>query len=79
MYSKNMSDKSLDEALNELSLIDQSNKPTGSDREPITIWVTKECKNKYDITQNLTSKKFGKKLREIVMIAIDKTAAKISA
>lgn len=40
----------------------------------ITIWVPDEYKDKYDLLQARSNKVFGKKVKEIVKLAIDKVA-----
>lgn len=47
-----------------------------TDAVPITIWLPKEYKIRYDKLQQKSSRRFCKKLRELFMMAIDKTEAK---
>lgn len=42
------------------------------DRAAITIWVPTEKKEKYESLQGRTRRKFGKKLKEIVIKSIDR-------
>lgn len=44
----------------------------------ITLWVTEEYKTKYDFLQQKSGRQFCKKLRELMLAAIDKAAVKVS-
>jgi hypothetical protein len=67
--------KSLDDVLNDFSV--EPTQPAG-DYTTITLWVHKDYKARYDELQKKTSRRFCKKLRELIMIAIDTTQAKAS-
>lgn len=43
--------------------------PTGL---PLTLWLTVEYKEKYDSLQELSKRKFGKFLKEVIKKSIDK-------
>lgn len=44
----------------------------------VTIWLSPEYKAKYDRLQEVSQRRFVKKLRELVQLAIDKTEARAS-
>lgn len=67
--------KSLDEVLGDF---EQTEEETWGPRKPITIWIPESYKIKYDKIQDKSSRRFCKKLRELVLIAIDKTDLKAS-
>lgn len=64
-----MTDVNTDVEEFDLSKIDTS---MGHDRRPITIWVRPETKDKYDMIQKLSCKKFAKHLRGLVTRSIEK-------
>lgn len=72
-----MKHTSLDEILGDFNptATEKSNLKEGG---PVTIWLTPDYKARYDQLQAKSGKKFIKKLREIVRVAIDVTEAKVS-
>jgi hypothetical protein len=60
----------LDSLFNDLDY-EFTEKVSSNDRMPITLWVPKEYHTKYERIQELSHKKFGKKLKEIVKQSID--------
>ena len=64
-------DKSLDSILASFEIADLET----ADREgskPITIWVPTKVQQKYESLQEKSRRKFGKKLKEVVINSIDK-------
>lgn len=53
----------------ESNLTDNHDTPS---RQAITIWVPDEYKAKYDKLQEITKRKFGKLVKEVVKKSIDK-------
>lgn len=51
---------------------DISEKPQSTQRQSITIWIPEEYKAKYELLQGKTRQRFGKKLKEVVKMSIDK-------
>jgi hypothetical protein len=43
------------------------------ERKPLTLWIPADYKEKYESLQNQSKRKFGKALREIVKISIDRS------
>lgn len=70
-----MSEKSLDDVLNNFEM---TTKEASGDKKPITFWIPENYKIKYDDIQKKSNSTFGKKIRELVLIAIDKTSEKTS-
>jgi len=60
--------KNFDEILSEVNAVDEST----AGYKAITIWVPGEYKGKFDEIQKRTSRKFSRKAREILMVAIDR-------
>ena len=50
----------------------------GRETCPITFWLPKEHKEKYDMLQKKTRKQFGKALKEVLMHSISIKAEKAS-
>lgn len=48
------------------------------DKKPITQWLPVEYKQKYDELQSKTKSRFGKKIQEMIMKAIDLVDEKAS-
>jgi hypothetical protein len=44
--------------------------------KPLTVWVPNETKEMYDTIQNNSGFEFSKRLREIIILAIEKTASR---
>lgn len=44
--------------------------------KPVTIWLPVDYKNKFDTLQKSTKRKFGKKIKELVIRSIDKVDSK---
>lgn len=42
-----------------------------TDGTPLTIWVTKDDKKRYDEVQKLSDRRFSKALRRIIVAALD--------
>lgn len=73
-----MNKKSLDEILSDFnpkSTLQKSNLKSGG---PVTIWLPKEYKSRYDELQKTSDRRFCKKIRELIQAAIDMTEAKAS-
>jgi hypothetical protein len=48
------------------------------DRAPITIWVPKPYKARYDQLQSASGRRFNKTVREILLAAIEKAEGRAS-
>ena len=57
------------------SLLDNEAEPA-AESEPLTIVVQSTYKLKFDELQDRTGKKFGKKLKELIYLAIDRALEK---
>lgn len=70
-----MKEKSLDEILEGFDVNDvvRTENLKGG---PVTIWLSPEYKAKYDKLQELSQRRFAKKLRELLQAAIDRAQAK---
>ncbi len=66
--------KSLDDILGDF---DNIKTEKCGERRPITVWVSEETKAQYDQIQVDSSKQFSKKIRELVIMAINKTSQKV--
>lgn len=66
-------EKSLDQIISTFALKDDSMKSKIKDGGPVTIWLPKEYKTKYDKIQRTTDRRFCKKIRELIVAAIDIT------
>lgn len=53
------------------SLMVADDEPTKTTKA-LTIWILEEYKTKFEELQDRTDKKFGKKLKELIYLAIDK-------
>lgn len=62
-----------DEAFDLTKLKDES-----FENECLTVWIPKECKQKYDLLQELSKRKFSKFLRDVVKKTIDKVEVEAS-
>lgn len=69
---KNKKD-SLDALLENFSVV--TNECANEELRPLTLWVPKSHKEKYDNLQARTKRRFGKKLKEVFILAINKTEA----
>lgn len=65
--------KSLDDVLDDFNPSEHENT---CNYKPITLWLPENYKLRYDQLQQKSSRRFCKKLREIILIAIDKTDLK---
>ncbi len=70
---KNM--KSLEEFFSDLSTPEKKPKTR---HKCITFWLPEEYADRYGRIQTNSAKQFSKKLRELVMLAIDKAEIKVS-
>lgn len=68
-----MEEKSLDGVFMEFNSLELE---TPSPQKAVTIWLPEEYKIKYDQIQKNSGRKFCKKVREMFMLAIDKTIEK---
>lgn len=69
-----MNTKSLDDVLNEFKT--DTAKHEDKKNCPLTIWVPETYKARYDKLQKNSRRGFCKKLKELVLIAIEKTDSK---
>lgn len=67
--------KSLDDVLGDFTIPE---KQAACALKPITVWVPENKKVLYDELQQKSSRQFGKKVRELIIMAIDKTDKKAS-
>lgn len=73
-----MSDRSLDSILDNLETVTEKKSPI-KEGGPVTIWLPREYKARYDLIQRETGRKFGKTLREMIQVAIDRTEPRVSS
>lgn len=66
---------SLDEILGEFDP-GETTRTTGLTGGSVTIWLSAEDKARYDRIQESTGRRFSKKLRELVLAAMDVTEAR---
>lgn len=52
--------------------------PDRNDRQSVTVWLPRGAKARYDRLQEISGRRFSKKVREIIMAAIEKAEAKAS-
>jgi len=69
-----MNTKSLDDVLNEFG--SESEKSSDKKNSPLTLWVPESYKIRYDKLQKTSRRGFCRKLRELILIAIEKTDSK---
>ena len=69
-YTISVMEKSIDELLNDFNPIQDTSGPVG--RTPITFWLPKEYKEKYEFLQERSRRGFSKKLQEVLKRSIDK-------
>lgn len=69
-----MAERSLDDVLGDFDPKEKNE--NGRLGRSITIWLPEGYKEKYDQIQAKHSRKFAAKLRELIIIAIEKTASK---
>lgn len=74
-----MGNKDLEELLEVLNNFTTNGKDVKHSFKPITLWLPEDYKIRYDDLQKKSSRRFCKKLRELVLIAIDKTDSKKTA
>jgi hypothetical protein len=55
-----------------------ANETQAENLKPITLWIPENYKLKYDELQQKSNRRFCKKLRELMLAAIDKTESKAS-
>lgn len=68
-----MAMKSLEELFSDLGAGD---KISMKNRKPVTVWLPEEYKNKYGKIQEKSNSRFGKKIRELIIMAIDEVESK---
>lgn len=69
------------ELKNEIEMLFEEFKPDANNEEKVikaglTLWVPEEYKSKFDVLQELTGRRFGKLLQEVVKKSIDKIDTK---
>ncbi len=64
----------MDDILNKVfeGINKQSGNHLPEEKSTLTLWVSKECKGKFDSLQSRTKKEFGKRLQKLIAMAIDK-------
>lgn len=67
---------SLDKILEEFTSDEQIKKSNLREGGPATIWLPPEYKEKFDNLQTKSGRKFGRKIRELIIAAIDVTENK---
>lgn len=72
-----MDDRNFDSVVEEFdfreAFLDPKAKRKDSPKVPVTFWIPVEYKAEYDLYQLDSSGRFGKKLKEVLLRAIDRT------
>jgi hypothetical protein len=55
-----------------------SSKTTKKTRKAVTFWITEDYKDKYDVVQENSDRRFCKHLNKLLMREIDKNYSKVS-
>lgn len=71
-----MRDKSLDAILGDLEVSASGKEWDWRERKAVTVWVNATEKERFDQLQKRTRKDFGKKLRELILAAMDVAESK---
>lgn len=67
---------SLDAILDDLEVVGAEGGPDWTDRRAVTVWLRTREKERFDKLQKRTRRDFGRKLRELILAAMDVAEAK---
>lgn len=70
--------KSLDEILSGFNPSESTSESSLKQRDAVTIWLPPAAKARYDRLQELSNRRFSKKVREILLAAIEQAEARAS-
>ena len=68
-----MSAKTIAELFSDFNVtsIDSARRKAPKERASVTIWLTPEAKARFDRLQQVSHRRFGKKVREMILAALD--------
>ena len=69
-------DKTISELLGDFSATPAKDKQSLKGRGPVTIWLPPDAKERYDRLQMKSGKTFSKKVRELLLVMIEKAEVK---